>query len=342
MKNKSILMVVAKYPATSGHTTVINNLCKELNILGYKTAIGAFSFDSKPPFNIDTIKLSKTKLLTSGVSYLNYDIIHPHQARVLYYLLAKKPDKSIVFHYHGASNKIQEKNFKIAFSLFRKRINKIISVSNAGILQMQKLIPDINAEIIYNGVDTKSFSPDSTKFSKKGDPQLLFVSSLRQYKKSIFLVEQMEEILKYFPNAYLQIIGEGEDYNKLQTYIKSNLLEKNVELVGKIPQSELPKWYSTCDIYVSASTFEVCPVPPLEAMSCGKPLILFDIEPHREILTRSKSGKFFSNDPKGDFITKIKQVYENREKLGTMARNFAISQDWSEISKKLSTIYEKL
>ena len=72
-------MVVAKYPATFGHTSVINYLCKELNELGYRTAIGAFSFDSEPPFNIEAVKLDKRKLLSSGVSYLDFDIIHPHQ-----------------------------------------------------------------------------------------------------------------------------------------------------------------------------------------------------------------------------------------------------------------------
>ena len=65
-------MVVAKYPATFGHTSVINYLCKELNKLGYRAAIGAFSFDSDPPFNIEKIKLNKRKLLTTGISYLSF------------------------------------------------------------------------------------------------------------------------------------------------------------------------------------------------------------------------------------------------------------------------------
>jgi len=106
-------MVVAQYPATSGHTTVIDNLCKELNEMGYIASIGAFSFKKDPPYDIKKIKLSKKKLLTSGVSYLDYDIIHPHQSRVLYYLLTKKPKKPIVFHYHGASNTIQKENFPL-------------------------------------------------------------------------------------------------------------------------------------------------------------------------------------------------------------------------------------
>ena len=146
-------MVVAKYPATFGHTSVINYLCKELNELGHRTAIGAFSFDSEPPFNIEAVKLDKRKLLLSGVSYLDFDIIHPHQARVLYYLLSKKPNKPIIFHYHGASDRIQELNFKVAMWRYKNKISKIISVSNAGINQMKKLVKNISAEVIYNGVD---------------------------------------------------------------------------------------------------------------------------------------------------------------------------------------------
>ena len=93
-------MVVAKYPATRGHTTVINNLCKGLSEMGYETAIGAFSFDEDPPFKIKKIILNKTKLLKNGIEYLNYDIIHSHQPRVHYYLLTKNPTKPVVFHYH--------------------------------------------------------------------------------------------------------------------------------------------------------------------------------------------------------------------------------------------------
>ena len=335
-------MAVAQYPATSGHTTVIDNLCKELNKIGYFASIGAFSFKADPPYGIEKIKLSKTKLLTFGVSSLDFDIIHPHQSRVLYYLLTKKPSKPIVFHYHGASNQIQEKNFILSMKLFRNRINKIISVSQTGISQMQKLIPDINADIIYNGVNTKDFNQNVSISNKKGEPQLLFVSSLRSYKNACFLIEHMNEILKIFPNAHLQIIGDGEDYNKLKELIKTKSLERYVELIGKIPQSDLPTWYSTCDVYVSASTFEVCPVPPLEAMACGKPLVLFDIEPHREILERSKSGEIFSDNSNGDYVSKIKKVYNNRKILGINAQNFALTQDWSDIAKQLSETYQKL
>lgn len=140
MKHTSVIMIVAKYPATHGHTSVINNLCLELKNLGYKTAIGSFRFEQDPPNGIQKVKLSKLKLLFHGISSLDFDIIHSHQTQVNYFLMTRKSNKPILFHYHGASNKIQKINFKISMFLHRTKFSKILSVSNAGITQMKKLI----------------------------------------------------------------------------------------------------------------------------------------------------------------------------------------------------------
>ena len=341
-KQKSVLMVVAKYPATFGHTSVINYLCKELNKLGYRAAIGAFSFDSDPPFNIEKIKLNKRKLLTSGISYLDFDIIHAHQARVLYYLLSVKPTKPVIFHYHGASNKIQETNFKIAMWRYRNKISKIVSVSYAGISQMKKLVKDISADVVYNGVDTNLFNHNLPTLHKKGTPQLLFVSGLRKYKKTRILIESMPLILEKFPDAHLQIVGEGEDYTVLEGIIKEKKLDSRIELVGKIDQNELRFYYSSCDLYISASTFEVCPVPTLEAMACGKPLVLSDIEPHKEMINISNAGKIFSKSNPEEISMAVSKVFQDKNNLGISGRKFTELHDWSIISKQMSDVFESV
>ena len=341
-KQKSVLMVVAKYPATFGHTSVINYLCKELNKLGYRAAIGAFSFDSDPPFGIEKIKLSKRKLLTTGISYLDFDIVHAHQARVLYYLLSVKPTKPVIFHYHGASNKIQETNFKIAMWRYRNKISKIVSVSYAGISQMKKLVKDISADVVYNGVDTNLFNHNLPALHKKGTPQLLFVSGLRKYKKTRILIESMPLILEKFPDAHLQIVGEGEDYTVLEDIIKEKKLDDRVELTGKIENDELRFYYSSCDLYISASTFEVCPVPTLEAMACGKPLVLSNIEPHKEMINASKAGKIFSKSNPEEILTVVSEVFQDQKNLGILGRKFTEVHDWSVISKQMAKIFESV
>ncbi len=334
-------MIVRKYPADFGHTTVINNLCIELQKMGYKTGIGAFQFTSSPPKNIEQVLLNKFQLFLHGVKILNYDILFLHQSYPSYYLLTKKPNKPVILYYHGASSRLQRINFKISMMLYKNRLSKIMSVSKAGINQMKKMIGYISAEVIYNGVDTSFYNTELPRPFKKGDPQLLFVSALRPYKKTSFLISTMPNLLKKYPDAHLQIVGTGEEKLLLENLIKKMKLENYVELTGRIDNDELKLRYSSCDVYVSASTFEVCPVPTLEAMACGKPLVLFDIEPHREIIHISNAGKTFSFEKNSDFISILDEVYQNRDSYRNSALKFTKSHDWKSITLQLIKTIEK-
>lgn len=333
-------MVVKKYPADFGHTTVINNLCIELQKMGYTTGIGAFSFDQPPPKNVHTIHLKKLKSIFYGVNNLGFDLIYLHQSFPNYFLLAKRPTVPVILYYHGASNILQQINFKIMMIMCKNRITQVISVSKAGINQMKKMVGDLSAEVIYNGVNTDFYNPNLPIEFKKGNPQLLFVGGLRPYKKVSTLISYMPELLKKFPNSHLQIVGIGKEMNNVRNLIRKLNLEEKVELTGKINDDELRLRYSSCDIYVSASTFEVCPVPTLEAMSCGKPLVLYDIEPHREIIEISHAGKIFSSVT--DFISSIDEIQKNDIEFKNSALSFAKEHDWKKICKKVIDNFEKI
>jgi glycosyltransferase involved in cell wall biosynthesis len=335
-------MVVAKYPATYGHTTVINNLCIGLKKLGYRTAIGAFSFDEEPPHNIEKIKLSKWKLLTSGVKYLGFGIIHPHQTRVIYYLAFKKPTKPIVFHYHAAATRIQEINLKFMMSLFKKRITKTICVSQKAQNHLEEWAGKCDTIVIYNGSDTNFYNPNLPKPYKKGEPQLLFVSVLRRYKNTGMLIDAMPELLKKYPKAHLQIVGAGEDYDRLKEKIKHLGLESNIEMAGRVTDEELRLRYSSCDLYISASTNEHCPVPTFEAMACGKPLVLSELESHIEIVNASKAGLTFSFSDSSDICRKIDEVYKNEKTYSENALKFSRNYDWSNICKQVADVYDQI
>jgi 1,2-diacylglycerol 3-alpha-glucosyltransferase len=343
MSKLSVLMVVAKYPPDFGHNTVINNLCKNLNELGYRTAIGAFSFDSDPPYDIEKVKLNKTKLLISGTNYLDFDIIHSHQPRVNYYLLFKKPKKPIIMHVHGASNIIHKLNYKFSMMLFKNRITKTIAVSHAAATKIKQLVGNISLQVIYNGVDTDFYNTKLISNFKKGSPQLLFVSGLRKYKNTKILISMMPKLLETFPNAHLQIIGDGNEYETLKNFIRNKELEKNVELLGKIIDNEqLRLHYASCDLYISASSLEACPVPPFEAMSCGKPLVLYGIDPHKEIIESSHAGLIFDSLNEDEICEKIQEVFKNKLNFGKEGRNFVINHSWMNVSKLFINLYENL
>ena len=86
----------------------------------------------------------------------------------------------------------------------------------------------------------------------------------------------------------------------------------------------------------------MCPVPTLEAMACGKPLALSDIEPHREMINASKAGKIFSKSDPTEISMVVSDVFQNKNNLGILGRKFAESHDWAVISKQMAEIFESV
>lgn len=340
MRKASILMVMSTYHGIGGHDIVINNLSNGLTKLGYDVHIGAFSFKQNPPDDIPMVKLTKTSLAQNTIDGKNFDIIHSHETSMNYYSLFNK--KPTVFHYHGANGTLQKMNLRMSMFLCRNTISKIIPVSFTALDHLKNMLGTIPAEVIYNGVDTKFYNIDLPRPHTKGDPQLLFVGNLYPHKNVMTLLDAMYSILVSYPFAHLQIVGDGGDYTRLSNKIKEKKLEKNVELVGKLYKDELRLRYSSCDIYVSASKLEANPVPVLEAMSCGKPVVLSEIPAHKELVNASNGGLTFSSFDSIEIKNKLQEVYEKRKHFGSAAREFAEKYDWSSVCKQVAAIYDQI
>jgi glycosyltransferase involved in cell wall biosynthesis len=346
MDKASVLMVLSNYRMAGGVEVVINNLCSGLNKIGYNVAIGAFSFDRNPPDNIEKVNLKRFRSLTSNnISKYDFDIVHSHQPQINYYShLTPKP---FIFHYHGIANRLQEINLKVSILLCRNQISRIVSDSSTALNLLTNTVgrgvfSKIPSHIVYTGVDTKYYHTNLAQPYRKGDPQLLFVGNLYPHKNVMRIIEAMPDITKLYPNVHLQIVGNGNDYQRLNYEIKKKKLEGSVELVGVAFGENLRLRYSSCDIYISASKLEAFTLPPLEAMACGKPILLSDIPAHKELIEESNAGRTFSLLDNSSIPTKIREVYDNRRILSSAARKSAEKYDWSIVCEKLARIYDKI
>jgi glycosyltransferase involved in cell wall biosynthesis len=333
-------MVVSTYLPLVGHGSVINNLCKRLSKIGFRVAIGAFSFEQDPPDNIEKVNLNRFKKLTSDDQGVGFDIIHNHHTKMNYYsLLTSKP---FIFHYHGTSSRIQEINLIISMHLCKNRISRIISCSSSSLNQFRSLVSNVSSEVIYNGIDSIYYHPNLPRPDTKGDPQLLFVGNLHKYKNIGGIIAAMSIITELYPDAHLQIVGDGPEYKNLHYEIKKRKLSGCIELVGKLHGEKLRSAYSSCDIYISSSKLEAYPLPPVEAMACGKPVLLSDIPVHKELLEASKAGLAFSLYDYSDIGHKLKEVYDNRKIFSAAARQFSEKHDLAAMCDRVARIYEDL
>lgn len=329
-------MIVSRYRGYGGHEIVINNISKGLIKLGYNVTIGAMAFDQNPPSDIDVVRIKRFGYW-DWLNDKSFDLYHSHQTHTNYYsIFGKKP---FVFHFHGASNTIQELNLKLCMSLCKHKISRIMCVSNSSLEQFYN-ITNCESEVLYNGVDTDLLNPSLPRPYSKGDPQLLFVGKLYHHKNVRTLVLGMPSVLSQYPNAHFQIVGSGEDYQSIAALIREHKLQANVELCGSCSEDELKHRISSCDIYISASEWEMFDLPALEAMACGKPVLLSNIPAHRELIEGSGAGLIFNEV--NEIPRKIAEIHANSQAMGNNGRIFAEKRDWRVASKNMSKIYDNL
>lgn len=339
-----ILFVAGRYKV-AGFSTVMEKLADALIDKGHDVTIAAFNFQSFPsPGKYGVNQISFWNLLKLRNYLESFDIIHSHHAITNY--LAFICNKTFIFHCHGAPNFGRDYIYRLSLltslKLTSNRLTRVIVVSEVGRRDLVHYLKLNRVDLIYNGVDTKIFNPNINPKFRKGRPQFLFVGNLYVHKNVAELLFAFKKLLKQYPDAHLEIIGLGLTYKKLKKIITRLNIFKNVTLGGRVTDSDLPSHYTSSDVYVTASQYEVCPVPLLESMACGKPIVASSILPHVDLLNKSNAGKIYSKGNIDDLATKMIDAYEQSEKYAENAILFAKKHDWSCLADKLVNIYKKI
>lgn len=118
---------------------------------------------------------------------------------------------------------------------------------------------------------------------------------------------------------------------------------KDVFRLGFIPDSDLVAIYNLATVYVQASFYEGFSLPILEAQASGCPVIVSQIQVHKEI---TEDSVLFA-DPKnpGDFAKKIKKVLTDKalkEKLITKGLENVKNYSWQRTAKSTIEVYKSL
>lgn len=141
---------------------------------------------------------------------------------------------------------------------------------------------------IYNGIPKDLYSICNV------DEKLLLREHLHLPHKIIFifvgyLIYRKDPItvLKGFINAenksnlHLLMIGDGPLMENCKKIAQNH---SNISFMGNQP--ETLKFLNASDYYISAAYSEGLPTSVMEALGCGLPVILSDIKPHRELISK--------------------------------------------------------
>ena len=211
-----------------------------------------------------------------------------------------------------------------------KNALKIITVSN---FSKQDIIKTFNTEsdkieVVYNAV-SKEFREHSDKnYENKYGKYLLCVASCLSPGKNL------RNVVEAFNKTDIQdlklvIVGQKLKHfsdEKLLSEVESN---KNIILTGYVSDSRLANLYRNAELFVFPSFYEGFGIPPLEAMSCGCPVITSDVTALPEVCA---DAAYYVNPHEVDEIVfGINKILSNKE-----IKNELINKGYERV-KKFST-----
>ncbi|MHC5909354.1 glycosyltransferase, partial [Streptomyces sp. S6] len=131
-------------------------------------------------------------------------------------------------------------------------------------------------QVIPNGIDTGRFHPAPVD-TDPAAPLVVCVGRLCRQKGQDLLLTAWETVVREVPGARLVLVGDGPDRARLAARAP-----ESVTFTGAV-EDTVP-WYQAADLVVLPSRWEGMALAPLEAMACGRPVVLAEVDGARESL----------------------------------------------------------
>ena len=220
----------------------------------------------------------------------------------------------------------------------KKAVRKASGISSpsrslAEIVALEYNLPSTYCEYVPNPIDTESFSPSPAL--DQGDT-VLYVGRLERLKGADTFAQAIPVVAPQFPHSKFVFLGAdryGPDGTSqqaaLETFLRKRGLTDKVKFQGHAPPEVFLDSYRQAAIVVVPSRYENCPYTLLEAMACGKPIVVSRAYGMEEMLVDGESGLFFRPGDATDLAEKISRLLESkslRQHLGAGARRAALER----------------
>jgi glycosyltransferase involved in cell wall biosynthesis len=141
---------------------------------------------------------------------------------------------------------------------------------------------DQPSTVVSNGIHLEQFRPRDVgdfheRFNVPKDAvKLLYVGRLYPEKSLDTLVKAVPHIVKEHPHTHIMIAGAGHLRPKLEKLAASLGADKHITFLGLVSEEDKIHAYNASDMFVLPSLAELEGMVVLEAMACGKPILVSD------------------------------------------------------------------
>ena len=223
---------------------------------------------------------------------------------------------------------------------FLWRRSLMVTANSEGLANLaRQTLPGMEFPVIANAVDPERYRPAATPPPTK-PLRILFVGRLREFKGIHHLIDALARLhSRSGASCELRIAGYGPWQGRLESQIERLGLGGTVRLLGRLDEAGVTAEMQSAHVFVNPSFGEGMPNAVLEAMACGLPVVLSDIEPHREMIEDGVEGVIVPlRDPEALAVALegLLNDPERRARLGEAARRRVMQQfTWADKARDL-------
>lgn len=353
--------------------------CHNVSVYTTDNCSERLKFENNYNVDVDGIKVFYFKNVSNGIknkltidtpvsliSYLKktidkFDIIHIHEHRhslaIATHRYAQKNNIPYVLQAHGSVLPFfQKEKLKEIFDKFwgfdilhdASRVFALTEVEKEQYLKMG--VREDKIEIVPLGINLDEYQtlPSKGKFKSKynlndTDKLILFLGRIHKIKGLDLLIKSFNRVSN--DNVKLAIVGGDYGFREnLDELIEEYGLTDKVIFPGVLTGEAKIEALVDCDMFVMPSRYESFTTSGLEAMACGKPLVLTENN-HIQTWVKDNVGLVCEFNEK-DLSECIKTLLKNETLCETFGKNgrelIENKYDWNKVSKQIECIYEKI
>ena len=223
---------------------------------------------------------------------------------------------------------------RIFLAWLRKRISAALSIGEANTVYWRNYFgPDFPVFPCSYAVDNDFFQRECAKAATSRDefrrslgldsgrPVILYASKLQTRKCCVDLLDAYLTLAKSSPPErvpYLLIVGDGEERTALESRARE-AAPGDICFLGFRNQSELPRFYDLCNVFVLVSVNEPWGLVINEVMNAGRPVIVSDqVGCHKNLVQNGVNGYVIKAHDIDSLADALRAVLDDEQTWQTM------------------------
>jgi glycosyltransferase involved in cell wall biosynthesis len=176
-----------------------------------------------------------------------------------------------------------------------------------------------------------------------GKTVFLFVGRVDREKRIDILIRAFSLLPRQ--DIQLAIAGKGAALDELRDLAEQLGQGRRVHFLGPIPAKDLPVLLNSLDIFVMPSTAELLSIATLEAMACGRPVLLANAGALSGLVKHHVNGFLFEPGDAADAAQYIELLVDQRhrwEEMGRASRLISLTHSLEETISQYEILYKGL